>query len=120
MVTSPCGARTRVARASSSSRTRRGHRLPRPCPLLGTRRRGAAHQVLGDEGPVPHAEPEPLKAWQRDRADGEPAYTVANDATLREIVRRKPSSPSELPAIKGIGPWFIDTHAESLLELLGA
>ena len=66
------------------------------------------------------AELEPLKAWRRERADGKPAYTVATDATLREIVRRRPATADELLAIKGIGPSFVDKHADSLLDLLGA
>jgi superfamily II DNA helicase RecQ len=81
------------------------------------RSRGAA--APAEEGPpVPDAVLEPLKAWRRDRAEGKPAYTVATDATLREIVRRRPQSPAELLAIKGIGPSFVTKHADSLLELL--
>jgi superfamily II DNA helicase RecQ len=44
--------------------------------------------------------------------------TVATDATLREIVRRRPRTTGELLAIKGIGPSFLSKHAESLLEHL--
>ncbi len=73
-----------------------------------------------DGADVPEAELAPLKAWRMQRADGKPAYTVAPNATLYEIVRRRPRTESELLAIKGIGPSFIDKHAESLLELLGA
>jgi ATP-dependent DNA helicase RecQ len=72
-----------------------------------------------DDGPpVSDAELEPLKAWRRERADGKPAYTVATDATLRDVIRRRPRSAAELLAIKGIGPSFVDKHADSLLELL--
>ena len=67
---------------------------------------------------VPEAELAPLKAWRMQRADGKPAYTVAPNATLYEIVRRKPRTEADLLAIKGIGPSFIDKHADSLLELL--
>jgi ATP-dependent DNA helicase RecQ len=75
--------------------------------------------VLKEAGrDVTEAELEPLKRWRRERADGKPAYTIANDATLREIVRRSPTSPAELATIKGIGPAFIERHSESLLELL--
>jgi ATP-dependent DNA helicase RecQ len=81
-----------------------------------SRRRAAA--AADDGPPVPDAELEPLKAWRRDRADGKPAYTVATDATLREIARRRPRSAPELLAIKGIGPSFVTKHADSLLELL--
>ncbi len=82
----------------------------------GSRRGGAP--APDDGPPVSDAELAPLKAWRRERADGKPAYTVAPDATLREVVRRRPTSEAELLAIKGIGPSFIDKHADSLLELL--
>jgi ATP-dependent DNA helicase RecQ len=72
-----------------------------------------------DDGPpVSDDELAPLKAWRRERADGKPAYTVATDATLREIIRRQPRSEGELLAIKGIGASFIEKHADSLLALL--
>ena len=74
-----------------------------------------------EEGrPVSDAELAPLKEWRRERADGKPAYTVATDATLREIVRRAPASERELLAIKGIGPSFVERHSASLLALLAA
>ena len=71
-----------------------------------------------DGPPVSDAELAPLKAWRRERADGKPAYTVATDATLREVVRRRPRSEQELLQIKGIGASFISKHADSLLALL--
>jgi len=86
-------------------------------PITVAAKRGRAAAV-DDGSPVSDAELEPLKAWRRARADGKPAYTVATDATLREIVRRRPTSGQELLAIKGIGPSFVSKHADSLLELL--
>ena len=74
--------------------------------------------IVEDGPPVSDDALAPLKAWRRERADGKPAYTVATDATLREVVRRQPRTPRELLQIKGIGASFIDKHAESLLELL--
>jgi ATP-dependent DNA helicase RecQ len=87
-------------------------------PVTVTARRGRSAAAADDGPPVSDAELEPLKAWRRERADGKPAYTVATDATLREIVRRRPRSGQELLAIKGIGPSFVSKHADSLLELL--
>ncbi len=88
-------------------------------PAGRARSRGARGAAEVDDGPpVADAELEPLKAWRRRRADGKPAYTVATDATLREVVRRRPATPGELLAIKGIGPSFVEKHADSLLELL--
>jgi ATP-dependent DNA helicase RecQ len=74
--------------------------------------------IQEDGPPVSDDELAPLKAWRRERAEGKPAYTVATDATLREVVRRKPRSQRELLQIKGIGASFIAKHADSLLELL--
>jgi len=82
-------------------------------------RSGGGQAALVEDGPpVSDDELAPLKAWRRDRAEGKPAYTVATDATLREVVRRRPKTADELLAIKGIGPSFVTKHAESLLELL--
>jgi ATP-dependent DNA helicase RecQ len=90
-----------------------------PAPRTPARRTRGATLVAEEEGrAVPEAELAPLKAWRRERADGKPAYTVANDATLREIARRTPRTAAELAAIKGIGPAFIERHSESLLALL--
>ena len=84
----------------------------------GRARRSTAASAA-EEGPaVSDAELAPLKAWRRERADGKPAYTVATDATLRAILRSRPRSADELLGIKGIGPAFVDKHAESLLERL--
>ena len=62
----------------------------------------------------------PSRTGARSRADGKPAYTVATDATLREVIRQQPRTPDDLLAIKGIGPSFVDKHADSLLELLAS
>ncbi len=84
-------------------------------------RSGSGQAALVEDGPpVSDAEMAPLKAWRRDRAEGKPAYTVATDATLREVLRRRPRTADELLAIKGIGPSFVTKHADSLLELLQA
>jgi ATP-dependent DNA helicase RecQ len=93
-----------------------------PITVAGRRARSGGGQaaLIEDGPPVSDAELAPLKAWRRDRAEGKPAYTVATDATLREVVRRRPTTADELLAIKGIGPSFVTKHADSLLELLQA
>lgn len=59
-----------------------------------------------------------LRAWRSERAAGRPAYTVCPDRTLRALIAAQPRDAQQLSAIAGIGPVFIERHAESLLELL--
>jgi ATP-dependent DNA helicase RecQ len=63
---------------------------------------------------------EVLRGWRRDRADGKPAYTVCPDAVLREIVRSPPTTRAELAGMRGIGPGFMDKHADDLLMTIGS
>jgi ATP-dependent DNA helicase RecQ len=85
----------------------------------GARRREPL-SVDEDEGPVDEGRLKILKAWRLQRAAGKPAYTVATDATLREILRRRPKAASEMIQIRGIGTAFCEKHGDSLLELLAA
>ncbi|MEV4420948.1 ATP-dependent DNA helicase RecQ [Patulibacter sp. NPDC049589] len=89
-----------------------------PITVKAGRSRGSSAPAEEEGRPVSDDEMAPLKAWRRERADGKPAYTVATDATLREVVRRQPSTPDELLAIKGIGQSFLTKHGDALLELL--
>ncbi len=70
--------------------------------------------------PVDEDEFEALKKWRYARADGKPAYTVAANATLEEVLRRRPASAEDLLAIRGIGPAFVEKHGNDLLEVLAA
>jgi ATP-dependent DNA helicase RecQ len=70
--------------------------------------------------PVDSAEFEALKAWRSARADGKPAYTVATNAVLEEVLRRRPAGSAELLEIKGIGPAFVANHGDSLVAELQA
>ena len=68
--------------------------------------------------PVDDGEFERLKRWRADRADGKPAYTVATNAVLEELLRRRPSNGAGLQQIKGIGPSFVAKHGDSMLAEL--
>ncbi|HEU0316031.1 MAG TPA: HRDC domain-containing protein, partial [Solirubrobacteraceae bacterium] len=68
--------------------------------------------------PVDEAEFEALRKWRYDRAEGKPAYTVAANATLEEVLRQRPASADELLAIRGIGPAFVEKHGDELLAVL--
>jgi RecQ family ATP-dependent DNA helicase len=63
---------------------------------------------------------ERLRAWRWERAEGKPAYTVAANAVLEEVLRRRPRSAQALIEVRGIGPAFCEKHGQSLLEALDA
>lgn len=70
--------------------------------------------------PVDEGEFEKLRTWRMGRAEGKPAFTVAADTVLVEILRRRPRTTGAMIEIKGIGPAFCEKHGESLLaELAG-
>ena len=72
-----------------------------------------------EELDVPAEEFDALRAWRLGRAEGKPAFTVATDATLREVLAKRPGSVGELIEVRGIGPAFCEKHGESLMDELG-
>lgn len=77
---------------------------------------GSADVVLDPEG---EALLETLRAWRKTRADGKPAYTVCTDKVLAEVITSHPRNVDSLAEISGVGPAFIERHAEDLLATLG-
>ena len=63
---------------------------------------------------------ERLRAWRWERAHGKPAYTVAPNAALEEVLRLRPANIRELIEVRGIGRSFCEKHGESMLEALRA
>ncbi len=63
---------------------------------------------------------EKLRAWRAGAAkeQGVPAYVVFHDATLRDIVLRRPSSIEELGTIGGVGATKLDRYGEGVLATL--
>ena len=68
--------------------------------------------------PVDEGQLAELKRWRSERAEGKPAYTVATNATLEELLRHRPSGPEQLLSIRGIGPGFMSRHGEDVLAVL--
>jgi ATP-dependent DNA helicase RecQ len=121
----PALARALLATPVPSSRrrssTRSGDGTAGP---IAARRVGAAERATDPTPGVP-AEPvdedefERLRKWRYARAEGKPAFTVAANTVLEEILRRRPTSAEALLEIRGIGPAFCAKHGDSLLEELG-
>ena len=93
-------------------------------PIVRTRARTAAGRPGASQPselePVDEASFEQLRVWRHARAEGKPAYTVAANAVLEEVLRRRPRSTGELIEVRGIGPAFCEKHGESLLAELDA
>ena len=65
---------------------------------------------------------EALRARRRELAasQGVPPYVVFHDATLAEMVRRRPATAEELATISGVGERRLAAYGEAFLELLRA
>ena len=107
------------ARSSAAASGRRG----------GGGRMGAGRALAGRSAPaemsdawsgapVAEGEFEQLRQWRWERAEGKPAYTVAANAVLEDVLRRRPGCVAELMEIRGIGPAFCEKHGASLLAAL--
>jgi ATP-dependent DNA helicase RecQ len=82
------------------------------------RGRRSGSQAVDDAPPVDEGQLAELKRWRSERADGKPAYTVATNATLEELLRRRPADSDQLRDIRGVGPSFVTRHGEDVLALL--
>jgi RecQ family ATP-dependent DNA helicase len=98
---------------------------PVPAPARaargGRKRRASAGRAADAQPPgepVDEEQFEALREWRWKRADGKPAFTVAANSVLEELVRRRPRDVESLIEIRGIGPAFCEKHGASLLEAL--
>jgi ATP-dependent DNA helicase RecQ len=90
-----------------------------PRARRGRSAKGGSSAAEGASGPpVDEGHFEALRAWRLGRAEGKPAYTVAANGVLEDVLRARPRSVQELIEIKGIGPSFCEKHGPSLLEAL--
>ncbi|MDX6651411.1 MAG: ATP-dependent helicase RecQ [Solirubrobacterales bacterium] len=97
--------------------------LPDPSEIVIRKaKRGAGKQVAAppELSEADTALFEALRAWRRDAAGDKPAYTVAHDATLSTIAAVRPADRDRLAEIRGIGPTFLDRHAEAVLVLVAS
>jgi ATP-dependent DNA helicase RecQ len=93
--------------------------LERPKGSVGKPKRMRARGSVGEECFVDEECFERLRVWRMARSEGLPAFRVASNAVLAEIVRTRPANAEQLLAVPGIGPTFCAKHGESLLAELG-
>jgi RecQ family ATP-dependent DNA helicase len=97
--------------------------LPDPDAIaVRSPRRSAARAAAPAPEPTAADAPlfEELKEWRLRAAAGKPAFTVASNRTLGAIAAVRPADPEALQAISGVGPAFIERHADDVLALVEA
>jgi ATP-dependent DNA helicase RecQ len=107
-----------VALTASGARVLRGEEQPGPLSRVSRapRSRGSSKASGGQEaagGPESAGEAydrglfEVLRTLRRALAEerGVPPYIVFSDVTLRDLARRRPTTPAEFLAVKGVGEW---------------
>ena len=62
-----------------------------------------------------------LRAWRGEVAKelGWPAFRVASNRTLAGIAQAAPRDERSLSAVRGVGPWLLETHGPRILEIVG-
>ena len=61
-----------------------------------------------------------LKAWRNDtaKAEGRPAYAIARNTQLAELVKAMPKSLSAIKEVEGFGEGFCEKYGKKVLELM--
>ncbi len=63
---------------------------------------------------------EQLKGWRLEtsRDEGIPAFRIFADTTLYELARLRPTTPTELLAVPGIGPGKVERYGDGILAVV--
>jgi ATP-dependent DNA helicase RecQ len=106
-----------IAAANSAARARSASAYKAP----GTRASGAA-TLADDFDAADQALFDSLRTARLDLAQqqGVPAYIVAHDRTLRELVRLKPGTPEALAEVPGFGPLKVERYGAKWLAVIAA
>ncbi|MBN2320561.1 MAG: RecQ family ATP-dependent DNA helicase, partial [Acidobacteria bacterium] len=91
--------------------------------LLEPAKKIPARKPLTAESSRESMDPELFENLRKLRLDlarekGVPAYIIFGDATLRELARKRPSSPEDLLFVSGIGLKKRDTYGKRILEVI--
>jgi DNA helicase II / ATP-dependent DNA helicase PcrA len=91
---------------------------PAPKPGRGSAIAAATHELSAADEPLL----EQLIEWRRERAraDGVPAYVVADNKTLASIAARRPADEGALLAVPGIGQRKVASYGDEILDLVRA
>jgi DNA helicase-2/ATP-dependent DNA helicase PcrA len=112
-----------AARAAGGRRSRKPSRFlttldpqPKQQPRPTTKPAKATASLRPEDEPLFEA----LKAWRRKIADeaAVPAFVVFNDRTLVAIATARPSTPSELLRISGVGAKKLEEWGSAVLQVI--
>jgi ATP-dependent DNA helicase RecQ len=83
------------------------------------RPQAAATAAIAELDAEQAAREERLKQWRREvaRQDGLPSFFIFSDTVLRGIVLARPSTLSELGAVKGVGAEKLERFGAKVVEL---
>jgi ATP-dependent DNA helicase RecQ len=104
----------RPARTGSAATARSGS----PVTVLPGAPMNASRRARDEDGPLMTA----LREWRLTmaRSDGVPAYVVATDALLLDIVDQRPATLPALRRVKGMGPSRLARYGAEILEIIAA
>jgi len=62
-----------------------------------------------------------LKAWRNEtsKAEGRPAYAIARNVQLAELVKAAPKTKAAIREVNGLGEGFCEKYGEKILTMLG-
>ena len=111
------GSSTSIPYGSAISVEGRSSRLAPPGTAARPKARARSTAPVGpfDEGTFAA-----LKAWrlERSKADGVPAFVVADNKTLEAIAAAMPTDERSLLAVAGIGPTKLELYGDEILAVL--
>ena len=89
-------------------------------PAAARKRKRRAEQPPPDPETWDEGLWEALRAHRLElaRAQGVPPYVIFHDATLREMVERRPGTPEELAGITGVGETKLERYGEDFLGVI--
>jgi ATP-dependent DNA helicase RecQ len=91
--------------------------------LLEPAKKIPARKPLAAESSRESVDPEVLDNLRQLRLElarerGVPAYIIFSDATLRDLARKRPSTPEDLLPVSGIGLKKLEQYRERILEII--
>ena len=105
-----------VLRGEQSIQFRRQLATVKPSRSGGSKRKRTPVSIADTDQPLWEA----LRALRKDMADeqGVPAYVVFTDATLADMVQKRPGSLEEMSLVSGVGDHKLERYGQDFLQAI--